>query len=425
MDGSPGKLPAERTTARRRRVGLGWLVALSLVVFPSGCVGPPAIKHTRLKYNEVYRQTNDEQLLLNIVRLRYADSPVFVDLPTITSQFEVTGHGGYTGGLDGQGPGRTNLGIGELTYRDTPTLSYHPREGRELSRALLTPLSAELFRIINAGSSIEQFLLMAVSDINDVPNAPRASYITPRVPDDNTLFRRGIRNLTRLGESNAVELAFSTSEEENGSSDPIPRARVEARDVLAAAKDGYVFRTSGDDAMSLRKREKSLVVKIRPEAVNSPELHETAQIFHLAPGRDLYKIKSELSEDASEDLPSALGGDTLYLNMRSVLQIAVFLGKGVCVPPEHVARGVVPVTTLPDGRPFDWTQVTDGLFRVQSQKKRPNDAEVAVFYRDYWFYIPKCDVTSRASLAIFELLFSLQESEDKGSGPLLTLPIGG
>ena len=54
-------------------------------------MGPNAVRYTRLRYNEVLRDTNDQQLLLNIVRLRYADSPVFIDLPNITSQFEVAG----------------------------------------------------------------------------------------------------------------------------------------------------------------------------------------------------------------------------------------------------------------------------------------------------------------------------------------------
>src|SRR5512135_1646679 len=61
----------------------------------SGCAGPKAVRYTRIRYNEVIRDTNDEQLLLNIVRLRYADSPVFIDLPNITSQFEVAGRGNY------------------------------------------------------------------------------------------------------------------------------------------------------------------------------------------------------------------------------------------------------------------------------------------------------------------------------------------
>src|SRR5881392_3271685 len=117
-----------------RSLGRGSLrrvvVLLAAWAGASGCVGPKAIRYTRLRYNEVVRDTNDEQLLLNIVRLRYADSPVFIDLPSITSQFEVSGRGNFTGGVGNQFPGRTNLGVGELAMRDTPTLSYHPREGR-------------------------------------------------------------------------------------------------------------------------------------------------------------------------------------------------------------------------------------------------------------------------------------------------------
>ena len=151
----------------------------------SGCLGPKAVRYTRMRYNEVFRDTNDEQLLINIVRLRYADSPVFVDLPNITSQFELAGRGNYLGGYGNQVRGPASLGYGELSLRDTPTLSYHPREGREIAKALLTPLSGDLFIMVNAGANLEQLLLMSVNDINDVPNAPLATTLTPRVPDDN------------------------------------------------------------------------------------------------------------------------------------------------------------------------------------------------------------------------------------------------
>src|SRR5271163_343784 len=154
----------------------------------SGCLGPKAVRYTRMRYNEVVRDTNDEQLLMNIVRLRYADSPVFIDLPNITSQFEVAGHGNYLGGYGNQTPKRASLGFGDLSLRDTPTLSYHPREGREIAKALLTPLSADLFSVVNAGADIEQLLLLATNDINDVPNAPRSTTLTPNVPDDNSQF---------------------------------------------------------------------------------------------------------------------------------------------------------------------------------------------------------------------------------------------
>src|SRR6516225_8272173 len=145
----------------------------------SGCVGPKAVRYTRMRYNEVIRDTNDEQLLMNIVRLRYADSPVFIDLPSITSQFEVSGRGNYLGGAGNQFRGKTNLGFGELLLRDTPTLSYHPREGREIAKALLTPLSSDLFIVVNAGADIEQLLLLSMNDINDIPNAPGATVLIP------------------------------------------------------------------------------------------------------------------------------------------------------------------------------------------------------------------------------------------------------
>ena len=86
---------------------------------------------------------------------------------------------------------------------------------------------------------------------------------------------------------------------------------------------------------------------------------------------------------------------------------------------------MAPTTPGPDGRPFDWTRVTAGHFVVAAQKHRPRDAEVAVHYRGYWFYIPREDVNSRAVLAVLEILFSLQESDVKSSGPVLTLPLGG
>ena len=400
------------------------IVLLALWSGVSGCMGPNAVRYTRLRYNEVIRDTNDQQLLLNIVRLRYADSPVFIDLPNITSQFEVAGRGNYLGGYGNQAPGRASLGFGELSLRDSPTLSYHPREGREIAKALLTPLSGELFIVVNAGANLEQLLLMTINDINDVPNAARATTMIPRVPDDNALFLRGIRLLASLRDRDATELAFGSKDDSDDSSDPMPRGSVQGRDLLNAAHDGYVYRNRGDGQVALLKREKGLYLRIRPPYVHSPEMEEVARIFRLAPGLSRYRIKSELNEEVNKD-PAPLGDETIYMNLRSVLQISTFLSKGVCVPEEHERSGVAPVTPGPDGAPFDWTRITAGNFRVHAQKHRPRDAEVAVYYRGYWFFIAVNDVKSRAVLSILEILFGLQESDGKNVGPLLTLPVGG
>ncbi len=320
---------------------------------------------------------------------------------------------------------RASLGNGQLSMRDTPTLSYHPREGREIAKSLLNPLTPDLFIVVNAGANLEQLLLLSINDINDVPNAVKATNLTPRVPDDNSKFLRGIRILASLRDRDATELAFGTKEEKEAASDPISQDLVSGRDLINAAHDGYVFREKGDHRYTLYKREKDLYLRIRPEFVHSPEMEEVARIFKLIPHREKYVLKPELSEEAQDDLPSPLESETIYLNMRSVLQIMTFLSKGVCVPEEHVRTGVAPMTPCPDGRPFDWTVVTAGNFFVNSQKRRPHDAEVAIQYRGYWYYIATNDVNSRAVLSILEVLFALQESGDKNLGPLLTLPLGG
>jgi hypothetical protein len=391
MDG-----PVRRKSPWRRSFGRIFVLAV-MWAGSSGCLGPKAVRYTRMRYNEVVRATNDEQLLMNIVRLRYADSPVFIDLPSITSQFEVSGRGNYLGGYGNQTKGPASLGLGELSLRDTPTLSYHPREGREIAKAMLNPLTADLFIVVNAGANLEQLLWMTVNDSNDVPNAPRATYLMPKLPDDNANFLRSIRLLASVRDRDGTELGLGTHEETDGASDPIPRGAIGGRDLLNAAKDGYVYRAQTDGQMTLRKREKELYLRIRPAFVDSPEM--TA--------------------------PDPLGSDTIYLNLRSVLQIMTFLSKGVCIPEEHVRMGIAPMTPGPDGRPFDWTSIMGGNFFVRSQKHRPRAAEIAVDYRGYWFYVAADDVNSRAVLAILEILFALQESADKPSGPLLTLPLGG
>jgi hypothetical protein len=236
---------------------------------------------------------------------------------------------------------------------------------------------------------------------------------------------RGIRLMASLREREATELVLGTDEKSDDSSDPMPKGAIEGRDLLNAVRDGYVYRTQRDGQVTVRKREKSLYLRIRPDYLHSPEMQEIAQIFRVSPGLSKYRIKSELTDEANPEGPRPLGSDTFYLNLRSVLQVMTFLSKGVCIPDEHVMSGVAPLTLGPDGQPFDWTQVTAGHFIVHAQKHRPRAAEVAIPYRGYWFYIAPDDVESRAALAILEIVFALQESGDRSAGPLLTLPIGG
>src|SRR5262245_57672889 len=66
-------------------------VVRTLLIFSvTGCgLGPRALEKTRLPYNEAVKVTTEEQLLLNIVRLRYTDTPSSLGVSSIAAQFEL------------------------------------------------------------------------------------------------------------------------------------------------------------------------------------------------------------------------------------------------------------------------------------------------------------------------------------------------
>jgi hypothetical protein len=416
--------PTPRPAPSRRSLAAGLLLAL---LFLPGCLGPSAIRQTRLKYNHVFQQTNDEQLLLNIVRLRYGDTPVFIDLPNITGQFESAASGGYNSPIDmGTDPGFPGFGVGQLTLRDNPTLSYHPRQGHEIAETLVQPLNAEAIRAISPGTDTFIFLMMALDEANDVPNAPLSTSMAPRTPDDNHQFRELADLVVRLQERRAIDLSVASFEGEPLS--PIPAENLDGAAVVEAARDGFAFRTDGPEA-TLRKRERSLVLKIAPQEASSPDTLRLLDLLQLRPGRPFYRIQAEqrVEEENPSDnlLPPPLTADntTIVVNMRSILDMMTFLSKGVCVPPEHIDSRVAPMTVGPDGALFDWRRVTRDILAIGSQKHRPKTADVAVQYRGYWYYIDESDVRSRTTLTLLELLLELQEVETTSKGPLLTLPL--
>jgi hypothetical protein len=68
----------------------GFAVALAL----AGCssIGPATIKRDRTDYSSAMANSWKEMQLLNIVKFRYFDPPVFLDVPSVVSQQELYGH---------------------------------------------------------------------------------------------------------------------------------------------------------------------------------------------------------------------------------------------------------------------------------------------------------------------------------------------
>ena len=112
------------------------------------------------------------------------------------------------------------------------------------------------------------------------------------------------------------------------------------------------------------------------------------------------------------------------MDSRSLLGVLYFLSQSVEVPAEDVQAGLVTVTEDALGQPFDWSRITRKIMTIHSQRKRPDNAYVAVQHRGWWFYIADDDHTSKATWSFLSILFALQSATAQGKAPLLTLPIG-
>lgn len=65
------------------------LLAVTVALFAAGCqtIGPGSIQRDRLDYADAIAGSWREQTLLNIVKLRYFDAPVFLEVSSIIGSY--------------------------------------------------------------------------------------------------------------------------------------------------------------------------------------------------------------------------------------------------------------------------------------------------------------------------------------------------
>ncbi|MFM7136131.1 MAG: hypothetical protein ACKO1M_03545 [Planctomycetota bacterium] len=385
-------------------------------------MGSWAIRGTRLHYNQSFSHTASQELLLNIVRMRYGEVPTFLDLPNINSVMEakVDGSGGQLGDNLTQGVFGGLFGL-----RDEPTLAYQPRSGDNLAESLIQALTAEILLDVPPGGDTRTFLLAFVDSINGVRNCPTATSLSSRVLQPNDDYRYAVDLVIGLQSRGAIKVRVGKQEEQ--AHDAIPVAAATGEDVVLAAKEGFVYDVF-DERVRLVERKRFVALAIQPHELQAADLEEVVRLFHLEPGRSAYRIESQENVEVDLGSDEAIVGasqaatDVITLNVRSGYQVLAFLSKGVDVPEPHVRRGTVHLFQGLDGRSFDGRQLTRGLFQVCVQKHRPLRSDLAVHYRGYWFYIPESDVQSRATLNQVKMAIDLQ-SQAGNAGPVLTLPL--
>ncbi len=169
------------------------MAALMCAVALAGCaqLGPRYLAAGRPLYNEAVQQTDAQQLLLNIVRQRYNDPVLFLDVTNITSKSTYSVSSNVTAIIPFSGTGSLEPEFGPRV-EDSPLIFYTPNNGEKFVRQVLTPLDLRtLALVLQAGWSIERVLLLAGESMNGIRNA---------AGDDYRTLVSALRDLQRSGD---------------------------------------------------------------------------------------------------------------------------------------------------------------------------------------------------------------------------------
>lgn len=366
-----------------RPAGRAPVAALSLALAAAalagaGCnlAGPAALRDGRQDYNAALQQTANEQLLLNLVRLRYRDAPLFLEVTNITATYQLDAGAGASATIPEQRLSANqvlspNLRAGWL---ERPTISYVPLQGDKFVSQMLAPISLEhLLLLYHSGWSAERIFRVCVQRLGPLANAPSASGPTPQEAPEFAGFLAATRLLRKLQLRRAIDLGL-----------------VEA--------DG--------------RRHLALLI-------DAPEGDPDADALCAALGAPAGARRLQLVQQIARGAGERVGVET-----RSLLGCMFYLSHGVDVPEEHAALGLVTRTAAAGGGAFDWGEVLDGLFRVTVEPPE-HGAAVAVRYRGTTFHVADTDLTTKSTFSFLSQLFALQAGATPSGGPLLTLSIGG
>ena len=189
------------------------LVGCLATLATTGCttLGPRVLTGELVNYNLALQHTSDEQLLLNLVRLKYRDTPIFLEVSSIAAQFSVDTSAQAGADLQANANDLFRLGVG-IGYSTHPTVAYIPLQGEDFAQRFLSPLRLEqLMLLYRSGWPLRRVLLACVQRLNHVKNAPKAGAPLPRrrVPEYQD-FARLLELIGGLEQQDAVDLVYES-----------------------------------------------------------------------------------------------------------------------------------------------------------------------------------------------------------------------
>jgi len=373
-------------------VSLKQFTVFAVLAYCLGLVGcaklSPAVIQTSAKdYNIALQRLTDEQFLLNLVRLHYRDSPYFMQVTSLSSQFRLEEslnasanlRGSITDTLlsDSSTTDRSGALGASINFEERPTLSFGQFHGEEFMQRLLSRIDIDTILLLyHSGWNLERVFRLCLTSINGVVNASNASGPTPKAAPEYEKFLRLVNIIHRLQQRGFLDMGYIT------------------------------------DA-----QKKKPIIFISPRAMDDPEVTEMRKTLGLNASLNEYPIVIGTSAPAT-------AGSMITIDTRSLLGVMFFLSHAVQSPTRDRLSGIITVTKDKFGREFDWGRVTNNLFKVVVAVREPSDAVVHTRYRGTWFYIDDTDLDSKSTFTLFGQLFALIVGKPEATAPVLTLPIG-
>jgi len=397
----------------------------SAVIGLNGCAlyHTQLIEHRHWELNDSIRETHVEQLLLNIVRLRYDETPFFLQVSSISTTFSSS----VGIGASGQFPegGANLLGLnGSLSYTESPTVTWSLPDSRQYLGLLMAPMGADQLTVL-AQSGWDPGLVLKVG----VKKMNRLRGLEFRVnqgiyqPDNYDQYRDVLRLLDELNRDGLIDLAYGVKSSKVSAN--IPLEKLDTRAIPDGLAYGVQFMPRDDPkVLEPLKLSKPLFLRFSSASDNDPRAKRLRELLNLDAGKYSFGIvdtgNSSVEQLRAESgrLTQAFDPDTEYaeivLNNRSVMEILYFASRYVDVPEADLTQKRVSADSQrPD---TDW-------FKILNSASEPTDAWLKVKYRDSWFYIAADDVQSRASFTLLDAIFASVVGNIPGAKPLLTLPM--
>jgi hypothetical protein len=339
----------------------------------AGCthLGPKSIPVDRFDYSTAIADSWKQQTLLNIVKLRYMDLPVFVDVASIVAGYSMQTGVTVNGVLSSKTAVQGNYlsAGGQAIYTDRPTITYVPLTGEKFLRGLITPIDPKnIFFMLQSGYAADFILALTVESLNGVRNRSVAAG-TLREADPEFL-----------------------------------RALQLMREVQAAGAMGMLVEED-------KAKGPTGVVFFRRDDVPADVAEKGAEI------RRLLKLPADRQKFTLTYSPARGAENELAVNSRSMLQIMGAFATYIDVPEAHLQEHRASPA-------FETTAAEGGQKRVRilSGKEKPANAFAAVNYRDVWFWVDDGDFQTKRALTAVMFFFTLAETGATEKLPLITIP---